>query len=168
MAERCVHPAAGQLKHRFVTPSYSVNPGGDDHWPVPDRSLTGHYLQMYDWDACFFSQVAPKAGIYGLAEAVVSNFVNLQNDEGYIPRTVSPNRVWDQGDICKPFLAQALQFNLAGQDGPAKSISADLLEKLEAYLAYFETHRRDKTGLYRWRNVLESGVDDNLALISPR
>lgn len=35
-------------------------------------------------------------------------------------------------------------------------------------LKFFQRERQKEFGLYHWRNVLESGVDDNLALIAPR
>lgn len=35
-------------------------------------------------------------------------------------------------------------------------------------MKFFQRERQKEFGLYHWRNVLESGVDDNLALIAPR
>ncbi|HNB21460.1 MAG TPA: trehalase family glycosidase [Candidatus Melainabacteria bacterium] len=165
-AKTCIHEPKGMLKHRFVTPSYDVVAGGDDASEVSDRSLTGHYLQMYDWDACFFSQASVKAGIAGLAQDVVENFLSLQEGDGHIPRTVSPSRIWDNGDQCKPFLAQTLLF-AAEQNPKAAAIEQRHLEGLDCYLKYFDSKRKHKSGLYFWRNVLESGVDDNLALLYP-
>jgi len=51
-APRCVHKAVGMLPYRYTTPSYGVVAGADDKAVVTERSTTGHYLQMYDWDAC--------------------------------------------------------------------------------------------------------------------
>lgn len=168
-APRCVHKPAGLLKYDFVTPSYDVKAGADDSADVAERSLTGHYLQMYDWDACFFSQVAPKAGIDGLARSVVANFLSLSEKDGHVPRTVSPSRIWDNGDMCKPFLAQTLLGSIKSQNdrGEAKKSIDGFLANLDCYLSYYVEHRRDKSGLYHWRNVLESGVDDNFALLFP-
>lgn len=166
-APSCVHDASGMLKHRFVTPSYDVNAGADDSSDVAERSLTGHYLQMYDWDSCFFSQAASRVNIHGLQSDVVGNFLGLINDEGYVPRTVSPQRIWDSGDIAKPFLCQTLLQQVKTDPNSAKNI-ASFLDGLNSYLQYFQTKRRRERGLYCWRNVLESGVDDNLALIAPR
>lgn len=165
-AKSCIHEPKGMLKHRFVTPSYDVVAGADDTSEVSDRSLTGHYLQMYDWDACFFSQASVKAGIDGLAKDVVENFLSLQEGDGHIPRTVSPSRIWDNGDQCKPFLAQTLLF-AADHDSKATHIDNRHLEGLDCYLKYFDAKRKHESGLYFWRNVLESGVDDNLALLYP-
>lgn len=165
-AKSCIHEPKGMLKHRFVTPSYDVVAGADDASEVSDRSLTGHYLQMYDWDACFFSQASVKAGIDGLAQDVVENFLGLQEGDGHVPRTVSPSRIWDNGDQCKPFLAQTLLFAAEQSSKPA-SIESRHLEGLDCYLKYFDAKRKHESGLYFWRNVLESGVDDNLALLYP-
>lgn len=165
-AKSCIHQPKGMLKYRFVTPSYDVVAGADDTAEVPDRSTTGHYLQMYDWDACFFSQASVKAGIEGLAQEVVANFLSLQEGDGHIPRTVSPSRIWDNGDQCKPFLAQTLLFSAEQMSGKPV-IDNRHLEGLDCYLKYFDAHRKHESGLYFWRNVLESGVDDNLALLYP-
>lgn len=166
-AELCVHKGQGRLPYRYVTPTYGINPGADDLSGTPERSLVGHYLQMYDWDACFFSQAAAKANIApGLAQDVVANFLGLKEKSGYIPRTISPARIWDFGDICKPFLAQALlSERQQAPFSPAPEI--ELLKQLDSYLKYFRGARIGENGLFKWRNVLESGVDDNLALLAP-
>lgn len=165
-AAQCVHPAEGALRHRYVTPTAAVKPGGDDDAAVPERSTIGHYLQMYDWDACFFSQVAHTVSdlsgrFGGLALEVVKNFLLFQEADGYVPRTISPQRIWDKGDQCKPFLCQTLVITNNTQ------VDQTMLEGLDRYLQYFVKTRRDERGLFRWRNVLESGVDNNLALLAP-
>lgn len=160
-ARLCVHAPDRALKHRYITPTFGINPGSDDTAAVSDRSTVGHYLQMYDWDACFFSQAGALIGMPDLALDVARNFLSYSTTGGYTPRTVSPGRVWDKGDQCKPFLCQAV---LAATSGP---VDEALLEGLSAYLRYFVDNRRHHSGLYRWRNVLESGVDNNLALLSP-
>lgn len=167
-APSCVHPPEGLLKHRFVTPSYSVKAGADDESSLPERSRTGHYLQMYDWDACFFSQAAHRINIHGLSQDVVFNFLSLKKPDGLVPRTVSPQRIWDAGDSCKPFLCQTLLHQLKQEKWLPEKIPAAAVSGLQEYLQYFIKHRALENGLYRWRNVLESGVDDNLALIAPR
>ena len=185
-APNCVHKPEGMLPYRYTTPSYGVVAGADDKATVAERSTTGHYLQMYDWDACFFSQAAHRVGIEGLEKDVVANFLSLKQADGQIPRTVSPGRVWDLGDQCKPFLAKTLLAQVKNKSG-AKTAAGEFgkgglsaeerkelaafsayLTDLDCYLGYFRRQRLSKWGLYHWRNVLESGVDDNLALIAPR
>lgn len=153
------------LSFSFVTPSYGVKAGADDQSEIADRSLSGHYLQMYDWDACFFASKAEEIGAPGLALDVVSNFLALIDEEGYIPRTVSPGRIWDAGDQCKPFLTGTYKHYIQVSKASPDPL---VLKKLASFLSYFEKKRKSKNNLYRWRNVLESGVDDNLALIAPR
>lgn len=156
------------LRYQYVTPTAGVEAGADDKADVPERSTVGHYLQMYDWDACFFSQVAPKVGIEGLPANVVRNFLQLKQADGFVPRTVSPERIWDQGDMCKPFLAQTLHHALESKQFDDAAALPSLAYDLDCYIGYFFAKRRHKSGLCSWRNVLESGVDDNLALIAPR
>jgi glycogen debranching enzyme len=167
-AATCVHGPDGRLPRRFVTPSTGVIAGADDSEGTPARSTVGHYQQMYDWDACFFAQVAHLLGIKDLVPDVVLNFLALQEGDGHIPRTVSPLRIWDKGDQAKPFFCQALAAYLKANRRQARTfLTAEVIDKLGLYLSFFENHRRHACGLYRWRNVLESGVDDNLALIHP-
>lgn len=160
----CVHKPEGKLKYPYVTPTYAIQAGGDDKADVPERSTVGHYLQMYDWDACFFSQAAHRVGVRDLAPSVVANFLSLKERDGYVPRTVSPQRIWDAGDMCKPFLCQSLVRN---DDHKSNPKVVDLIQDLECYLGYYIRNRQDASGLFHWRNVLESGVDDNFALLAP-
>ncbi len=160
-ARLCIHEPTGSLASRYVTPTFAVNPGSDDKAEVSERSSVGHYLQMYDWDSCFFSQAAQRLGVPDLPLDVVRNFLSLRQSDGYTPRTVSPGRIWDKGDQCKPFLCQTIQSSTTG------AVPADLLDGLDSYLGYFVSKRRHESGLYQWRNVLESGVDNNLALLAP-
>src|SRR5271170_3615898 len=164
-APKCVHEPQGMLKYRFVTPSYDVDPGSDDQAVMPERSRLGQYPQMYDWDACFFSQSESYFGLNGLANDIVSNFLSLNQGDGYIPRTISPNRIWDGKDLCKPFLSQALLKEVTS--GSNVRVSHQLLSDLDCYLQYIVRNRQHASGLYHWRNVLESGVDNSFALIAP-
>ncbi len=165
-ARTCLHEPSGLLKYSFVTPTYQVQAGADDHSEVAERSLTGHYLQMYDWDSCYFSQAQSDLAKDDMAKNVVLNFLNLKEADGYVPRTVSPNKVWDQGDVCKPFLCQALLKGIEPTKIKA-TLPPGLIEDLECYIDYYYRHRRHSSGLFHWRNMLESGVDDNVALIAP-
>lgn len=163
-APLCIHEAQGRFDHRFVTPTYGIEPGADDNAKIPQRSLSGHYLQMYDWDACFFVEAADRIGDPGLARDVVANFLDHMNGDGHMPRTISPGSVWDKGDVCKPFLAQAIANRLS--DFQSDELTT-ILDRLKRHLDYIEKNRRDSSGLFHWRNVLESGVDNNLALLGP-
>lgn len=163
----CVHQPEGLLKNRYVTPTYSIRPGSDDDSEVADRSSVGHYLQMYDWDACFFSQSAHNLGIEGLSREIIDGFLNLQSEDGYVPRTISPNQTWDQGDQCKPFLCQTLWKEIIRTGTINSGDIKETVKKLANYLSFFHTNRQHESGMYHWRNVLESGVDNNLALLPP-
>src|ERR1700733_645364 len=82
-ASTCIHEPEGLLKFKYVTPTYEVVPGGDDNAVIPERSLVGHYLQMYDWDSCFFSQAQSYFSVTQLATQVVSNFLSLKQSDGF-------------------------------------------------------------------------------------
>lgn len=165
-AKTCLHEPSGILKYRFVIPSINKVAGADDEAQIAERSTVGYYLQMYDWDSCFFSQAQSHLGINGLARDVVSNFLSLKGADGFIPRTVSPKRTWDSNDLCKPFLCQALLRELQ-QESFKRVLPPMFLQDLDCWLEYFRRTRMHQGGLFHWRNMLESGVDDNLGLIAP-
>jgi putative isomerase len=142
--------------------------GADDHAELPERSATGAYLQMYDWDACLFSVYGHLFGVEGLPFSVVSNFVALQEADGYVPRTVSPGRTWDRGDMCKPFLCQALLRELERTDWARLEDAVALMPALDLFLQWYCKNRQHESGLFMWRNVLESGCDDSYALLFPQ
>jgi hypothetical protein len=165
-AKTCLHGPSGILKYRFVIPTINKVAGADDEAQVAERSTVGYYLQMYDWDSCFFSQAQSHLGIAGLARDVVANFLSLKGADGFIPRTVSPKRTWDSNDLCKPFLCQALLHELQ-QESFKRPLPPMFLQDLDCWLEYFRRTRMHENGLFHWRNMLESGVDDNLGLIAP-
>lgn len=167
-ANLSVHRPSGKFRDRFVIPTYDATPGADDHVNVPDRSHSGAYLQMYDWDACMFAQLAHRVGVEELPQAIVGNFLRLQERQGFVPRTISPGRIWDQGDLCKPFLSQTLLHAAQRRPQEAAVLVQPFLSGLERFLDFWKRNRRHESGLFTWRSVLESGVDDSYALLSPR
>ena len=163
-AKSCIHQPKGLLKYRFVTPSYDVVAGADDTSEVSDRSTTGHYLQMYDWDACFFSQASVKAGIEGLSQEIVANFLSLQEGDGHIPRTVSPSRIWDNGDQCKPFSARL--FSFGSRTNARAAVTTVAIWKVWIISSILIRTANMKAACTLAQRF-ESGVDDNLALLIP-
>jgi hypothetical protein len=168
-ARACIHAPQGLLPFKFPTPTYAIQAGVDDGARVPARSTDGFYPQLYDWDGLFFSEAMGRLlGDPELLLAVVKNFLAHQGADGFVPRTISPNKIWDSGDVCKPFMAQMLMAALARGDIFTTDL-APLIEPIEKLLNYYRRHRwHEPSGLYHWRNVLESGVDNNPALLSPR
>ena len=160
----CLHRPDGLLKYAFLTPTASVKPGSDDLGEVAMRSTTGSYNQMYDWDACFLAQAAARHNIFDVRLDIVKGFLALQQASGYVPRTISVHRVWDNGDMCKPFLCQTL----LAQPAIDPQLIAPIIPALRNYLSYYIAFRRHASQLFCWRNVLESGVDNNLALLDPQ
>jgi hypothetical protein len=165
-ARTCLHEASGILKYRFVIPTFGKTVDADLEAAASERCTIGYYLQMYDWDSCFFSQAQSFLGISGLARDIVSNFLGLKKYDGFIPRTVSPKSTWDSNDLCKPFLCQALLDELK-KESFKRPLPAGFLQDLDCWLQYFRRSRMHQSGLFHWRNMLESGVDDNLGLIAP-
>jgi len=165
----CIHEPRGNFDFRFATPTFGFEPGAADHAPIPARSTDGYYLEVYDWDSLMFAEaIARLLGIKGLLIDVVKNFLKHQGNDGFVPRTISTTRIWDEGDLCKPFMCQMLAAALKRGEIALVEIIPHL-DQLEKLLTYYREQRWHRSfGLYHWANVLESGVDSNPTLLFPR
>lgn len=165
----CIHEPKGLLPYHFVTPTCEIEPGADDGASVSLRSLIGLYLHAYDWDALIFADAAGRLlGIKWLLLPIVKNFLAHQRKDGFVPRTISTHRIWDEGDPCKPFMCQMLIGALQRGDITEDDV-APLLAPIENLLLYYRRRQFNKISrLYYWPNVLASGVDSNPSLLFPR
>lgn len=146
--DRIVKPPQGLLKYQYLVPS-------------------GPYFQLFDWDT-YFMGVALSYDHVGepLADSVKDflSFVDANADDpGYVPREIAPDGLWALPEMCKPFLAQAA-YRASLTLG-----SVDWLRpwypKLAETIAFWENARRAPDGFFRWTNGVESGVDNNPAVI---
>ena len=156
---RVVRPAAGLLPYRFIVPTAAERPGGDRQ--------EGVYEQQYDWD-CFFEGVALSYDGGERAEAfrdAMRNVLHFVAADGYVPRTLSPEKFWDFPDLMKPFLAQGCLV-ASRAAGDVAWLREERFDRILAYLAYWDAHRRGGHGLATWRSSLESGVDNNATTVN--
>jgi putative isomerase len=159
--DRVVRPPAGLLPYRFIVPTARGAEEG-----AGDRQL-GVYDQQYDWDA-FFEGVALAYDGGDRAEAfrdAVRNFLHFTTPSGQTPRTLSPEKFWDFPDQMKPFLAQGCYLSSRAV-GDFRWLDGEPFDRLLSNLGYWESNRRGGHGLYMWRSALESGVDNNAALVN--
>ncbi len=144
-----VKPPKGLLKYPYLVPS-------------------GPFFQLFDWDT-YFMGVALSYDHNGqpLADSI-RNFLSFVNqdadDRGYVPREISPDGLWALPEMCKPFLAQAA-YRASLTMGSAEWLRP-LYGKLADTLEFWENTRRAPDGLFLWFNGVESGVDNNPAVIN--
>lgn len=146
--DRIVKPPQGLLKYQYLVPS-------------------GPYFQLFDWDT-YFMGVALSYDHVGepLADSVQDflSFVDANADDpGYVPREIAPDGLWALPEMCKPFLAQAA-YRASLTMGSAEWLRP-WYSKLAQTLEFWENTRRAADGFFRWYNGVESGVDNNPAVI---
>ena len=147
--EGIVKPAKGLLKHTYLVPS-------------------GPYFQLFDWDTYFMGVALSEDGASPEAlEGSVEDFLEFvgqnANDTGYVPREIAPDGLWALPEMCKPFLAQAAyRASLTARN-------ADWLKpwykRLAQTLEFWENARQASDGFFHWYNGVESGVDNNPAVM---
>ncbi len=146
--EGIVKPPRGLLKYPYLVPS-------------------GPYFQLFDWDTYFMGVALSYNHEATPLENSVKDFLSFvgQNadDPGYIPREVSPDGLWALPEMCKPFLAQAA-YRASLTAGSVEWLKP-WYKKLAETLQFWENTRRAPDGFFLWFNGVESGVDNNPAVI---
>jgi neutral trehalase len=143
-----IKPPNGLLKYPYLVPS-------------------GPYFQLFDWDTYFMgAALSYDRNGQPLADSV-KNFLSFvdenANDTGYVPREIAPDGLWALPEMCKPFLAQAA-YRASVTMGSVEWLRPSY-KKLADTLEYWENTRRAPDGFFLWFNGVESGVDNNPAVI---
>lgn len=140
-------PAEGILNHDYLVPA-------------------GFYLQQWDWDA-FFMGIAISS--WRSSEAIylknlTLNIIENADDEGFVPGCLTPKGASKTLKQAKPFTAQgALRYSEIYKDFTWLS---PYIEKLEKVVLQREIHNyHEKYGLCSWFDAMESGADNNLAIL---
>lgn len=146
--EGIVKPPKGLLKYPYLVPS-------------------GPYYQLFDWDT-YFMGVALSYNHEGqpLANSIKDflSFVGKNAaDTGYIPREITPSGFWALPEMCKPFLAQGA-YRASLTMGTVEWLRP-WYKKLAETLQFWQNTRRAPDGFFLWFNGVESGVDNNPAVI---
>lgn len=84
-------------------------------------------------------------------------------DRGYLSRETAPDALWALPEMCKPFLAQAA-YRASLTMGNAEWLRL-WYQRLRETLEFWENTRRAPDGFFRWFNGVESGVDNNPAVM---
>src|SRR3989344_5327904 len=140
-------PAKGYLKHDYLVPN-------------------GVYEEQWDWDAFFVgmslaSQI-PSEAVY--LKAMCLNYFDHMQSNGFTPGLMTPDGVDKRLRHIKPFLAQTAFY--AGNFLNDFSWIRPHFKKLEKITAYRQkTYLDQKSGLVCWYNGMESGADNNPAVL---
>ncbi|MEJ2008213.1 MAG: trehalase family glycosidase [Acidobacteriota bacterium] len=146
--EGIVKPPKGLLKYPYLVPS-------------------GPYFQLFDWDSYFMGVALSYDGKGEPLANSVRNFLSFvgenANDTGYVPREIAPDGLWALPEMCKPFLAQAA-YRASLTMGSVEWLKP-WYKKLAETLQFWENTRRAPDGFFLWFNGVESGVDNNPAVV---
>lgn len=146
--EGIVKPPKGLLKYPYLVPS-------------------GPYFQLFDWDSYFMGIALSYDGQGEPPANSVKNFLSFvgenADDTGYVPREIAPDGLWALPEMCKPFLAQAA-YRASLTMGNVEWLKP-WYKKLAETLQFWENTRRAPDGFFLWFNGVESGVDNNPAVI---
>jgi putative isomerase len=146
--EGIVKPPKGLLKYPYLVPS-------------------GPYFQLFDWDSYFMGVALSYDGEGSALADSVKNFLSFvgenANNPGYVAREIAPEGLWALPEMCKPFLAQAA-YRASLTMGSVEWLKP-WYKKLDETLQFWENTRRAPDGFFLWFNGVESGVDNNPAVV---
>lgn len=140
--------AQGALRHDYLVPS-------------------GPYHEQWDWDGFFIGMALaadiPSEAIY-LKNWALNYLEHTNHRTGFCPGLLTPKGRDRRLHHVKPFLAQGVYFASRFLDDFAWA--RPWMDRLEAALQYREHHGWHKNyGLGSWTNSMESGADNNIALL---
>jgi neutral trehalase len=143
-----VKPPKGLLKYPYLVPS-------------------GPYFHLFDWDTYFMGVALSYDGEGKPLEDSVQDFLSFAGENadetGYVPQEIASDGLWALPEMCKPFLAQAA-YRASLTTGSVEWLSP-WYKKLAETLQFWENTRRAPDGVFLWFNGVESGVDNNPAVI---
>ena len=163
--------AEGSLRHPYIVASIRRSNAQVEADPLRSLGETarvlGTYEELYDWDGIFcgaalLGQVAP---LDQVLEGVVLNFLDAHEQNGFIPRTLTPQGTQiDPHELCKPLLAQGALAATRAR-GAQAWLDDQAFATLRAFVEHWLRERRGPSGMFMWRSALESGIDNNAALV---
>ncbi len=135
--------------------------------PHKSKLLTGYsYKQVYDWDAYFENLYLSYYGVSDYCFSNVKSFLRLQEENGYVPRSIDRS---SKNQQFKPFLAQMAELG-SRQTGDYLWLQ-EIAEGNETYFRrleksiefWFEHQDFDKNGLPVWNSADHSGMDNQVS-----
>ena len=153
-ARHAYRPAGGALRFPYIVASARISanePADPLRLLGESQRVLGSYQELYDWDGVFCggALLHEAAPLNGVLEGVINNFLAAQDDDGFIPKSLTRN-----GTRLDPLERSSQEW-----------LDEQTFQRLVAFVDYWLRERRGPSGLFRWRSGLESGVDNNAALV---
>ena len=145
LKKKIIRPPSDILKHTYLVPG-------------------GPYEQAWDWDTFFIGVALTYNNGGELLRDSLLNFIDLIQEDGHAPWVItSTESGLQKPQQCKPFLCQGAF--IASKSLKDFNWLNPYYTRLKATLKYWEVNRRAPNGLFKWWDGLESGVDNNPAVL---
>jgi hypothetical protein len=169
-ARQAYRPPAGVLKFPYMVGSVG-QPATTEADPLrvlgESSRVLGSYQELYDWDGIFCggALVHEPAPLDQVLEGVIRNLLAAQSGDGFVPKSLTHDgKELDRGELCKPLLAQGA-LTVSRARGGHCWLDLKTFDGLVAFVEHWLRERRGPSGMFKWRSALESGVDNNAALV---
>jgi putative isomerase len=148
-----------ELNHRLRTVNADVIAHGLRHLPKADGLLlTGYpYNEFYDWDLYFENLYLSYYGVYPYCFTNLKEFLNREQPDGYVNRSLIKQRDRQQ---FKPFLAQLAVLGCKQNKDDYEWLRGNYYNRLALYVDKWFSYDGDKNGLPVWNSADAAGTDN--------
>ena len=148
-----------EFNHRLQTVNGDLVAQGMRHIPgVAGTFLTGYpYNEFYDWDLYFENMYLSYYGVWPLCFTNLKEFLNRQQPDGYISRSLIKQR--DRQHF-KPFLAQLVVLGAKQNNDDYEWLRGNYYDRLTKYVAKWFSYDSDHNGLPEWNSADAAGTDN--------
>jgi hypothetical protein len=151
--------AYNQVQNRMRVVNLDVVAHGLRHIPnVEGTLLTGYpYNEFYDWDLYFENLYLSYFGVAPYCFTNLKEFLNRQQPDGYISRSLIKQR--DRQHF-KPFLAQLAVLGSRQTSNSFEWLRGNYYDRLAKYLVKWFSYDGDHNGLPVWNSADAAGTDN--------
>lgn len=122
------------------------------------KLLTGYpYNEFYDWDLYFENLYLSYYGVWEYCFTNLREFLNRQQPDGYINRSLTRQRDRQQ---FKPFLAQLAVLGCKQNNHNYDWLRGNYYNRLDKYLTKWFSYDSDGNGLPTWNSADAAGTDN--------
>jgi hypothetical protein len=148
-----------ELNHRLRAVNTDIQANGLRHIPgVEGTFLTGYpYNEYYDWDLYFENLYLSYYGVWPYCFTNLKEFLNRQQPDGYISRSLIAQR--DRQHF-KPFLAQLAVLGCKQNHDDYEWLRGNYYDRLVKYIDKWFSYDSDHNGLPVWNSADAAGTDN--------
>ena len=148
-----------ELNHRLHAVNADIQAHGLRHIPgVEGTFLTGYpYNEFYDWDLYFENLYLSYYGVWTYCFANLKEFLNREQPDGYVNRSLIKQRDRQQ---FKPFLAQLAVLGAKQNHDDYEWLRGNYYGRLVKYIDKWFSYDSDHNGLPVWNSADAAGTDN--------